>query len=123
MAPPGKPKRKIGCDLKDRRRIGIGASRSPIMPSSRLPRAYLFAQGYRPSHGEAHKNTFAFMKFFMGKEYEDLISYFDRMRNKRNQAIYDVAGLITETEARDLFVKATEFVKLVRRSLAEKNKK
>lgn len=60
------------------------------------------------------------MKIFMGKEYEDLISYFDRMRNKRNQAIYDVAGLITETEARSLFSKATEFVKLIRRSLADK---
>jgi hypothetical protein len=43
------------------------------------------------------------------------------MRNKRNQAIYDVAGLISETEARNLFAKATEFVKLIRGSLIDKN--
>jgi len=56
----------------------------------------------------------------MGKEYDDLITYFDRMRNKRNQAIYDVAGLITETEARNLFKQATEFVALIKRRLRGK---
>jgi hypothetical protein len=42
------------------------------------------------------------------------------MRNKRNQAIYDVAGIITQTEARNLFAKATDFVDLIRRKLADK---
>lgn len=42
------------------------------------------------------------------------ILYFDRMRNKRNQAIYGAAGLVTETEARTLLGKATEFLKLIR---------
>jgi hypothetical protein len=36
------------------------------------------------------------------------------MRTKRNQAIYDVAGLITEQEARAIFEKAIEFVALVK---------
>jgi uncharacterized protein (UPF0332 family) len=48
-----------------------------------------------------------------------LLTYFDRMRNKRNQAIYDVAGLITETEARNLFKRATEFVALIRDKLGK----
>ena len=112
-------------DLKTARKImaddwdwGFSITYNAVLQASR---AYMFAQGYRPSHGEGHKNTFTFMKIVMGKKYEDLISYFDRMRNKRNQAIYDVAGLITETEARNLFAKATEFVKLIRHSLADKN--
>jgi uncharacterized protein (UPF0332 family) len=50
-------------------------------------------------------------------KYDELITYFDRMRSKRNQAVYGVPGLITETEARNLFAKATEFVKLIRGKL------
>ncbi len=40
------------------------------------------------------------------------------MRTKRNQAIYDVAGLITEMEARAIFEKAVEFVELIRAKTA-----
>jgi uncharacterized protein (UPF0332 family) len=93
---------------------GFAVTYNAVLQASR---AYMFSQGYRPSHNEGHKNTFSFMMIFMDREYSALVSYFDRMRNKRNQAIYDVAGLITETEARNLFAKATEFVKLIRRKL------
>jgi hypothetical protein len=81
----------------------------------------MFARGYRPASAEGHKNTLAFMRAVMGKDYEEMISYFDRMRIKRNQAIYDVAGLITETEARHLFKAAGEFVALVRNNLGGSN--
>jgi uncharacterized protein (UPF0332 family) len=80
-------------------------------------RAFMFAQGYRPASAEGHKNTFLFMRAAMGRQSGDLIAYFDRMRTKRNQAIYDVAGLITETEARDLMSRATQFVALIRGKL------
>jgi uncharacterized protein (UPF0332 family) len=79
----------------------------------------MFSQGYRPAAAHGHKNTFAFMAQAMGENYRDLITYFDRMRSKRNQAIYDVAGLITETEARQLFQRATEFVALIQERLTE----
>ena len=57
------------------------------------------------------------MLLALGRKHADLITYFDRMRSKRNQAIYDAAGLITETEARGLLAKATEFVAFVRAEL------
>ena len=108
-------------DLKTARRImaedwdwGFAIAYNAVLQASR---AYMFSQGYRPAAPQGHKNTFAFMVLAMGKDYEDLITYFDRMRNKRNQAIYDVAGLITETEARNLFKRATEFVALIRSRL------
>ena len=111
-------------DLKTARKImaedwdwGFAVAYNAVLQASR---AYMFAQGYRPAGAEGHKNTFAFMRLAMGKGYEDLITYFDRMRNKRNQAIYDVAGIITQTEARNLFAKATDFVDLIRRKLADK---
>lgn len=89
---------------------GFAVAYNAILQASR---AYMFFEGYRPGSTEGHKNTLAFMKIALGKEYVDLVTYFDRVRNKRNQAIYDVAGLITETEARHLFAKAVEFVKMI----------
>ncbi len=80
-------------------------------------RAYMFAQGFRPASSESHKNTFAFMRLAMGKDYEELMTYFDRMRNKRHQAIYEIAGLITETEARNILEKAESFVAIIREEL------
>lgn len=80
-------------------------------------RAYMFAQGFRPAGSESHKNTFAFMRLAMSKDYEELMAYFDRMRNKRNQAIYEIAGLITETEARNILKKAESFVAMIREEL------
>lgn len=96
---------------------GFAVAYNAVLQASR---AYIFSQGYRPGSSQGHKNTFAFMAEAMGKEYDDLITYFDRMRNKRNQAVYDVAGLITETEARNLFKQATEFVALIKRRLRGK---
>jgi uncharacterized protein (UPF0332 family) len=81
-------------------------------------RAFMFAKGYRPSSHEGHKNTFAFMHVAMGKSYEDLITYFDRVRNKRNQAMYDVAGVISESEAKNLFKMAVDFVAIVKKIIA-----
>jgi uncharacterized protein (UPF0332 family) len=83
-------------------------------------RAYMFSRGYRPASKESHKNVFAFMTLAMRGAHRDLIGYFDRMRPKRHRAIYDVAGLITETEAKSLFAKAQQFVKLIRQKLAKK---
>lgn len=89
---------------------GFAVAYNAVLQASR---AYMFFEGYRPNSVEGHKNTLAFMKIALGKNYEELVTYFDRVRNKRNQAIYDVAGLITETEARNLFSKAIEFVKMI----------
>jgi uncharacterized protein (UPF0332 family) len=82
--------------------------------------AFMFSEGYRPTSHEGHKNTFAFMRIAMGKPYEDLITYFDRVRNKRNQAMYDIAGKISESEAKTLFKMAVDFVVLVKKLLKEK---
>jgi uncharacterized protein (UPF0332 family) len=77
-------------------------------------RAFMYSQGYRPASEQGHKNTFAFAREALGTDFGSLIGYFDRMRVKRNQAIYDIAGLITEGEARSIFDKAVEFVDLVK---------
>ncbi|MFH0799019.1 MAG: HEPN domain-containing protein [Pseudomonadota bacterium] len=97
---------------------GFAIAYNAVLQASR---AFMFAEGFRPASYEGHKNTFAFMLIAMGKTYEDLITYFDRVRNKRNQAMYDVAGMISETEAKNLFKMAVDFVALVKKILKEKN--
>lgn len=114
-------------DLKTARSVmagdwdwGFAISYNAVLQASR---AFMFAEGYRPASREGHKNTFAFMHLAMGKPYEDLITYFDRVRNKRNQTMYDVAGLISETEAKNLFKMAVDFVALIKKILKEKKRK
>ena len=83
-------------------------------------RAYMYSRGFRPAAEQGHKNTFAFMRAALGSDFASLIGYFDRMRTKRNQAIYDVAGLITEKEARSILKNAARFVETVKIQLGEK---
>ena len=93
---------------------GFAVTCNAVLQASR---AFMFSQGYRPASSQGHKNTFAFMSLARGKDYSDLINYFDRMRTKRNRAIYDVAGLISETEAHNLFKRATKFVARIKDKL------
>ena len=111
-------------DLKTARSVmagdwdwGFAIAYNAVLQASR---AFMFAEGYRPTTHEGHKNTFAFMRVAMGRSYEDLITYFDRVRNKRNQAMYDVAGIISETEAKNLFKIAVDFVALIQKIISEK---
>ncbi len=111
-------------DLKTARSVmagdwdwGFAIAYNAVLQASR---AFMFAKGFRPNTHEGHKNTFAFMRVAMGRSYEDLITYFDRVRNKRNQAMYDVAGMISEAEAKNLFKMAVDFVALVQKIISEK---
>jgi uncharacterized protein (UPF0332 family) len=96
---------------------GFAVAYNAVLQASR---AFMFSQGYRPETSQGHKNTFAFMVIALGEEYEDLVTYFDRMRKKRNQAVYDISGLITETEAGSLLKKAQGFVSLIRKRLKKR---
>ena len=89
---------------------GFSIAYNGILQASR---AYMYWCGYRTAADQGHRNTFAFMREALGDEYATLIGYFDRMRSKRNQAIYDVAGRISEHEARTILEKAEEFLQLV----------
>lgn len=53
------------------------------------------------------------MKIIMGKRYYDLANYFDACRSKRNVTDYDYAGIISDTEAKELIVDAERFLKIV----------
>ncbi|MFC1480041.1 HEPN domain-containing protein [Candidatus Omnitrophota bacterium] len=81
--------------------------------SLQASRAYMHSKGYRASSNQGHKNTFEFMKIALGEEHKDLIGFLDRMRPKRNRAIYDISGSITETEVKELLEKSKQFVQII----------
>lgn len=80
-------------------------------------RAFMYSKGFRPAAEQGHKNTFAFLRAALGEELASSIGYFDRMRKKRNQAIYDVAGLISEKEAKAILKQAVKFVDEIKRQI------
>jgi uncharacterized protein (UPF0332 family) len=94
--------------------LGFSIAYNAVLQSAR---AYMYTQGYRPAAEQGHKNTFAFMRAALGDELASTIGYFDRMRKKRNQAIYDVAGLITEREAKAILKNAVKFVGTVKKKI------
>ncbi len=95
---------------------GFSIAYNAVLQSSR---AFMYSKGYRPTSSQGHKNTFAFMRAALGDEFSTIIGYFDRMRTKRNQAIYDVAGLITADEAIAILAHAEKFVEAICGMLTE----
>lgn len=93
---------------------GFSIAYNAVLQASR---AYMYSRGFRPTTSQGHKNTFAFMRAALGDEFSTVIGYFDRMRVKRNQAMYDVAGVITETEAKAILAHATRFVEAIKSQL------
>ena len=76
-------------------------------------RAFVFSKGYRPASREGHKNTFLFLKASLGKELQSTVSYFDRVRVKRNENVYAGSVNITQTEVETLLEKAEEFFQVL----------
>ena len=83
-------------------------------------RALMYAKGYRPTSQETHKSIFGFTKIAIG-EHEALISYFDRMREKRNRTLYEISRQITETEVRQMLAKAKYYIEIVKLTIQRNN--
>jgi uncharacterized protein (UPF0332 family) len=73
-------------------------------------RAVMFSHGFRPASHESHKNTFAFLRASAEGERRTWVDYFDRMRVKRHEAVYETAERISRTEAEALIDQARGFI-------------
>jgi len=78
-------------------------------------RAYMFKRGYRPSSAESHKTVWHFMLLSLSEEHHDSIQFFNRMRIKRNKNLYDHAGLISETESRQIIRSAEKYIAVIKK--------
>ena len=73
-------------------------------------RALMYLEGFRPIGEGQHKTAIYFAELALGETFEDEVNFFDKMRTKRNQAVYDTAGVVSENEARQSLVFAKKFV-------------
>ncbi|MHB8909892.1 MAG: HEPN domain-containing protein [Syntrophales bacterium] len=84
-----------------------------------VTRGLLYAEGYRLSGGEGHhKAAIEFAEITLGNDFRDEIRFFDRMRIKRNQAVYDMPGIVSQDEARQAIEFARRFVETISRRLS-----
>jgi uncharacterized protein (UPF0332 family) len=73
-------------------------------------RALMYAEGFRPVGEGQHKTAILFAELALGEKFEDEVNFFDKMRTKRNQAVYDTAGLVSEDEVKQSLAFAKKFV-------------
>ena len=66
------------------------------------------AIGCRPSGKDLHKSVFEFLEA-SGFDRE-LVDYFNGIRKKRRRAVYELAGAVSESEAKEAIEQAEEFV-------------
>lgn len=71
--------------------------------------AYMRYLGYRPRGEAKHYHTFVFMAEALPSEFAHDIERVQKMRAKRNIAVYDTRGVISEKEARGILDFAERF--------------
>jgi hypothetical protein len=70
----------------------------------------MLSNGYRPAGEGQHSTTIEFARLILDKKFKPTVELIDRMRRKRNRAVYDVAGVISRKEAEEAIRTAIDFV-------------
>ena len=83
----------------------------------RASRNLMFSLGYRAIGKEHHKNVFEFLKSCALDK--SLITYFNRIRIKRNEFIYRDAENFSKSEAQEVIEMAEKFVQEIRTFVQE----
>jgi uncharacterized protein (UPF0332 family) len=78
-----------------------------------LSKMAIAAAGYRVVGQGHHQTTFQAIELAVGGAAAPYATYFDACRRKRNQLDYDVAEVVSHTEAREILEKAHEFQQLI----------
>ncbi len=85
---------------------------------------FMLSFGLRPrSQPGHHVAIIRFVESRFDKQHQGLIAAFDRMRRKRNQALYDATGLITKHEAEQALEVAERFLAILRDDLQKRGPK
>ncbi len=72
--------------------------------------ALMYAKGYRPRGPDRHKTVLRFLRATLDPSFKPKLNRLDRIRKKRHQALYRMAGAISEREAKSTIEFAEEFV-------------
>ena len=76
-------------------------------------RAVMFSKGYRATGEGQHATVIQFVQIALGEEFTTTLEFMDRMRRKRNRAVYDMAGLVSSKEATEAIETAVNFVRAI----------
>jgi len=109
-------------DLHDARVPGLSTDRQFATAYNavlQLAKMAIACAGYRVVGQGHHLTTFEALELAMGPGIAPLASYFDTCRRKRNMLDYDMANVVTETEARELMVQAEQFRQLVEQRIVQ----
>jgi hypothetical protein len=77
--------------------------------------------GYRVKGQGAHQTTFAALRIALGAAINSTVSYLERCRRKRNDLSYDMAGVVTDTEATEILAQATALQNTIEEWIAKKH--
>lgn len=76
-------------------------------------RAWMFHEGYRPRGAEGHAVVVEFVGESFKDRYTAEVALFDQMRRKRNRVIYETAGIISISEAKQVLEFAQKWVSII----------
>ncbi|MBI4262581.1 hypothetical protein HY624_03590 [Candidatus Uhrbacteria bacterium] len=83
---------------------------------------FMLSMGKRPrSTAGHHRVIIDFVAGELGSSYVAFMTTFDRMRRKRNEAIYEPLGTITETEARAALDVALRYLHTIHEHIQRRN--
>jgi len=75
--------------------------------------------GYRAKGQGAHQTTFAALRLALGAGIGKTVTYLERCRRKRNELSYDMAGVVTDTEAAEILAQSQTLQKTVEQWIAK----
>ena len=82
----------------------------------------MLSHGTRPRSLPGHHVVIIeFAGKHLGRESEGLVALFDRMRRKRNQALYDASGFISRQEAEQALETAAKYLGMIRKEIQGRN--
>ena len=87
----------------------------------RMGRALMFSYGYLPADGQQHKTVVEITGKLLGKNFDLLIQYFDRMRRNRNVFFYDAVDTNNEAQAKKAHETAGSLLKVVKDTIRKHN--
>lgn len=72
--------------------------------------ALMYAKGHRPKEPDRHKTVIRFLQTALDASFKPKLKRLDRVRKKRHQPVYRLAGAVSESEAKGTIEFAEEFV-------------
>jgi hypothetical protein len=114
----------IARDLHDAAISGLSADRSfatAYNAALQTAKMAIHCSGYRVVGQGHHQVSFEAAELAVGASVSTLVAYFELCRRKRNTLDYDVANVVSDTEAAELLQKAGEFKQRVELWIAAKH--